>query len=156
MRPGLFHARLAGTSEIVFGYLLAFGLFSSFASTGIVALMVVACWVAHRGKGFLIVQNGWEYTAIIATVVTTLSMLGPGRNSLDYAIGIHELFDGWYGLLISAGGGIVVGSATLAAFYRPSPAKVAAVTGEEDDGERSTETETAAAKEHDGNKGAAD
>lgn len=156
MRPGLFHARLAGTSEIVFGYLLAFGLFSSFASAGIVALMVVACWVAHRGKGFLIVQGGWEYTAIIATVVTTLSMIGPGKNSLDYAIGIHAIFDGWYGLLVSAGGGILVGSATLATFYKPSPAKGANATGGEDDGERPTETETSAAKESDGGNGAAD
>lgn len=145
MRPGLFHARLAGISEIVFGYLLAFGLFSSFASAGIVALMVVACWVAHRGKGFLIVQDGWEYTAIIATVATTFSMIGPGRSSLDYAIGIHEIFDGWYGLVISAGGGVVVGSAVLAAFYRPSAAKGAAAAGGEDDGESSPEEESATA-----------
>ena len=150
MRPGLLHARLAGISEIGFGYLLAFGFVSSFAAGGIVALMFVACLVAHRGKGFLIFNDGWEYTAIIATIAVTISMIGPGRYSLDYAIGIDGIFDGWYGLAISAGGGVLAGSAVLAAFYNPPTTEETAAASGEDAGEHSPEEEPTDGKGHEG------
>ncbi len=136
MQPGRVHARVAAVSEITLGYLLAFGLITSFTAAGIVGLMIVACWVAHKGRGFLIVKGGWEYTAVLATIAVMFGMIGPGAYSIDYAIGIHDLLDGWYGLIISAAGGVLAASLMLAVFYN-KPA-------EEDDGKTSESSEISA------------
>lgn len=117
MKPGMFHARLAAIAEITLGNLISMGFVSSFALAGLVALMTVACLVAHRRSGFLIIKDGWEYTAILASIGVLLAMLGPGRYSIDYALGIYDLFDGWYGLLISAGGGVLAAMLMLGMFY---------------------------------------
>ena len=44
MRPGALHARLAATTEIAAGLLLAVGLFTPLAAAAFVALMLVAAW----------------------------------------------------------------------------------------------------------------
>jgi putative oxidoreductase len=49
-------------------------------------------------------------------------MIGPGQWSLDDKLGIADDLDGWTGLLISAGGGLLAAIGLLAVFYRP-PAK---------------------------------
>lgn len=49
-------------------------------------------------------------------------MIGPGDWSLDEALGLSDTFDGYVGLLISAGGGLIAAGALLAAFFRPPPA----------------------------------
>ncbi len=119
MRPGRRHAILAAAGEIVAGLAFAAGLLTGPAAAGFVGLMAVAFWVAHRGKGLLIMSDGWEYTAVLATVAVAVAMLGPGELSLDHVTGLADVLDGWVGLAVSLGGGLVAAALLLTVFYRP-------------------------------------
>ncbi|MGV9633151.1 DoxX family protein [Nocardia rhamnosiphila] len=124
MKPGPVHARLAAGSEIGFGLALALGLLTPVAAAGFVALMLVAGWTVHRGNGFFIVRNGWEYNLILAVAAVAVAMLGAGRFSIDRLLFGPGGFDGWPGLLVAAGVGLVAGIGQLTLFYRPpSPAE---------------------------------
>lgn len=125
MKPGMFHANLAATGEVVAGVFFAIGLFTSFAAAGFVALMVIAALLVHRKEGFFIVSGGWEYTFILGLVPLTVAMIGPGELSVDHVIElsgtrISFLFDEWLGLII-AGAGVPVSLLFLATFYRKPP-----------------------------------
>lgn len=119
MKPGMLHARAAAGGEIASGLCLALGLLTSFAALGFVGLMAVAAYTVHLKQGFFIIKEGWEYTFVLAVVAVTIAMLGPGEWSLDHAIGIDTDLDGYVGLAISAGGGLVAAAALLAVFFRP-------------------------------------
>ena len=96
MKPGMFHARVAATTEVSAGLGLAVGLLTPIPAAGFVALMFVAAWTVHRHNGFFI--------ALL-------------RNS-----SIYELLHGWWGLAIAVGLGLAGAIGQLAIFYRP-PAK---------------------------------
>ena len=119
MKPGKLHARFAAGGEILAGVFLAAGLLTSFAALGFVGLMTVAWYTSHRDTGFFIIKQGWEYVMVLAVVAVTIAMIGPGEWSLDEAIGISTDLDGYIGLAISAGGGVIAASALLATCFRP-------------------------------------
>lgn len=121
MRPGKLHANVASSVEMLTGIMLVFGLFTQFAAAGIIGVMVVAGWTVHRSKGFFIVGEGWEYTFIVGLIALVIAGLGPGRWSIDWALGIVDDLSGWVGLAIAAVLGIGGGIAQLAVFYRPDP-----------------------------------
>ena len=89
MKPGLFHARVAASTEIAAGLGLALGLLTPIPAAGFVALMLVAAWTVHRHNGFFIVKEGWEYNLVLAVAAVAIAGTGPGRYSLD-----HLLFSG--------------------------------------------------------------
>ncbi|MCF6387440.1 DoxX family protein [Mycobacterium sp. MBM] len=126
MRPGAFHARLAATTEIAAGIGLAAGLLTPVPAAGFVALMIVAAWTVHRDNGFFIVGQGWEYNLVLATAAVSVAGTGPGRISLDYLLFRHtpawEWVQGWGGLALALGLGLVGGIAQLVVFYRPPAA----------------------------------
>ncbi len=64
MKPGMFHARVAASTEVAAGLGLALGLLTPVPAAGFVALMLVAAWTVHRANGFFIVKEGWEYNLI--------------------------------------------------------------------------------------------
>lgn len=119
MRPGWLHARMAAGTEIVAGLLLAVGLLTPFASTAIVALMVVAAWTVHRKNGFFIVAEGWEYNLVLAVAAITVGISGAGRASVDHLLSSGSLLSGWLGFLVVTLGGVAAATAHLAVFYRP-------------------------------------
>ncbi|MFD9670098.1 DoxX family protein [Rhodococcus sp. NPDC059968] len=120
MRPGLLHARLAATTEIGSGILLAMGLLTPLAGAAIVALMLVAGYTVHRGSGFFVNANGWEYNVVLAVVGVSVSITGAGRWSIDNLVGIDHTLSGWLGFAISVVLGLIAGIAQLALFFRPS------------------------------------
>ena len=119
MKPGRLHAWLAALTEIGAGLLLALGLLTPLAAAGMVGVMVVAAWTVHRHNGFMIVREGWEYTFVLALVAVAVAILGPMEWSVDSAMGIDDYWDGYVGLAICAGGGVLAGVTQLAVFYRP-------------------------------------
>ena len=119
MRPGKVHALAAASTESGGGVLLAMGLLTPLAGAAFVGLMIVAAYTDHRKNGFFIVRKGWEYNWILALFAVTIASIGPGRWSIDHAIGLSSRFNGWGGLIISAGVGIIAGVGTLVVFYRP-------------------------------------
>ncbi len=124
MKPGRFHAVSAATTEVTAGLGLAAGLLTPIPAAGFVALMLVAVWTVHRPHGFFVFSQGWEYNLVLAVSAVVVAMLGAGRLSLDWLLFGGNWLDGWCGLLISAGLGLLGAVGQLVIFYRP-PAKTA-------------------------------
>lgn len=114
-------ARLAATTEIGAGILLAIGLLTPLAAAGIIGIMLVAVVVAHAKVGFFVFlpNQGWEYCATIALGSLAVGTMGAGDWSVDHAIDLS--FESWSGLLITAGIGIAGAAVQLATSYRPQP-----------------------------------
>jgi putative oxidoreductase len=117
MRWPALQARLAAATEMGAGLLFAAGLITPFAAAGMIGVMVVASWAAHRKNGFFVFRDGWEFTAAIAVTAWAVATIGPGRFSLDYAFDIS--LDGWAGALVAGLLGVAGGLAQLAVCYRP-------------------------------------
>lgn len=111
LRPAWLHARLAATTEFGAGVLMASGFLLPAASAAYVGLMTVAAFTDHKGKGFFVFKGGWEYVALVGLVAACLVGLGPGRWSVDSALGLRITGLGWAGAAV--GLGIVSGFALL-------------------------------------------
>ena len=122
MRPGYLHARVAAGTEIAAGIALTVGFFTPLAASAFVALMLVAAWTVHRTKGFYVMASGWEYTFVIAVAAVCVATLGAGRISVDHLVFEGISRDGWFGLVVAGGVGILAGVAQLLLFYRPATA----------------------------------
>lgn len=120
MRPGVVHAALAAYAEMAVGALLVVGLLTQVAAAGLIGVMAVAFWTVHRGKGFMITGEGWEYVAFIALMCCVCAILGPGPISLDNALDIADRLNGWTGLGIAVLLGVGTSAAQLLLFYRPN------------------------------------
>lgn len=118
MRWPRWQARLAATTEVGSGVLMAAGLLTPLAGAGMIGVMVVAIVVEHWKVGFFIFKpnQGWEYCASIATTAFVIAMVGPGRWSLDHAVGIT--WHGWTGAVIAAVAGVGGAMTQLAICYR--------------------------------------
>jgi putative oxidoreductase len=82
--------------------------------------MLVAAWTVHRTKGFYVMTSGWEYTFVIAVAAVCVAMLGAGRISIDQVVFGGNPAEGWAGLAVAAGLGILGGVGQLLLFYRPA------------------------------------
>jgi putative oxidoreductase len=118
------NARISALNEIAIGLALIAGLLTSVAAAALVATMFVAFWTIHRFAGFFNLHRpdeGWEYVATLSVIGVALAIAGPGRYSVDEALGIAGNLDEWVGLAI-IGGGLLVAAGQLATFWRkPSP-----------------------------------
>lgn len=127
MKPGLFHARIAATTEITAGLGLALGLLTPVPAAGFVALMLVAAWTVHRKNGFFIVKEGWEYNLILAVAAVAIAGTGAGKYSLDHLLfsgtDFYHFLHGWCGLLIAVVLGLLGGIGQLVIFFRPPVSK---------------------------------
>ncbi len=119
VRPGRVNAVLAASTEVVAGLGMAAGLLTPLSAAGIIALMLVAITVSHRKNGFFIFRpgEGWEYCAFLATAAFAIATIGPGRWSLDNALGLG--LEGWWGAAVAAVVALVGAALQLAVCYRP-------------------------------------
>ncbi len=117
LRPPRFHASASVLVELGAGTALMAGLLTPLAAAGVVGTMVVAGVAAHRSNGFFVFKDGYEYVLLLAVVCLCLSALGPGRISLDHALGI--VVDGAAGAAIAGMAGIGGALVLLAACWRP-------------------------------------
>jgi putative oxidoreductase len=111
-------------TEIGVGVLLIIGLGTPLAATGLVAVMAVAFWTVHRAAGFWVTarpDEGWEYVLVLGTVGAAIAIGGPGELSIDAAIGIEDVLNGWVGAALVVGG-FMAAAAQLATFFRPNEA----------------------------------
>jgi putative oxidoreductase len=113
-------ARLAASTELGAGLMLAFGLLTPLAAAGMIGIMIVAIVVAHAKVGFFVFlpNQGWEYCATIAIGSLAVGTMGPGDWSIDNAVDIT--FSGWSGLIIAGIVGGVGAALQLASSYRPT------------------------------------
>lgn len=119
MKWPVWQARMAATTEVGAGVLFAAGLVTPLAAAGMIGVMIVAIVVSHWKVGFFIFHEGqgWEYCASIAVLAFSVASIGPGRASLDHAIGWD--WNSWTGALIAGALGVGGGVAQLALSYRP-------------------------------------
>ncbi|MET7484611.1 DoxX family membrane protein [Streptomyces sp. NPDC005538] len=91
--PGRQSAVMAGLAEAGGGTLLALGLATPAAGAAAAGAMVGATAV-QAPNGFFVQGGGYEYTASLALTAAGLAITGPGRLSLDQALG-HAVNRGW-------------------------------------------------------------
>jgi len=114
------NARVSALSEIAVGLGLIAGFLTTLAAAALVATMFVAYWSIHRFAGFFNFHRpdeGWEYVATLSVVALALAIAGPGRYSVDHAIGFAENLDEWVGLA-AIGAGLLAAAGQLATFWR--------------------------------------
>lgn len=95
LKPGKQMALAAGGSEMVGGGLLALGLATPVACSLLTGTMSTAVWTVHREKGPWVTDGGWEYNAVLIAAFFVLTDVGPGRLSLDHALGYDRKGPGW-------------------------------------------------------------
>ena len=107
--PGVL-ALMVGLSEGS-GLLLALGFLTPLASLLITSGMIVAIVSVHWSKGFWSGNGGYEFNLALIAGAVALAATGPGRYSIDHALGWDDNLSGhWWGA------GVVLGAAAGAAF----------------------------------------
>jgi putative oxidoreductase len=95
-------AILAGLAEAS-GALFAIGFVTPLASLAIAVVMFNAIWTVHWTKGFWNSNGGFEFPLTLATVAVAVAAIGPGRFSIDRAIGWDGNISGvWWGVGVLA------------------------------------------------------
>ncbi|MGQ0776783.1 MAG: DoxX family protein [Pseudonocardiales bacterium] len=83
-------AFVVATIELVGGALLILGLATAVAGLLVVFIMLMAALLVHVGNGIFVTDGGWELVGVIAAVALALAAVGPGRFSVDHAIGARR------------------------------------------------------------------
>jgi putative oxidoreductase len=104
------------------GAALVAGVATPLSASAVVGTMAVAGHVGHRPNGFFVVDEGWEYVAVVAAASVALSSLGAGRYSVDRALGVDRLGSPLRRALLTAGLGVAGAAAHLGLFWTPPPA----------------------------------
>ena len=113
--PGLM-AFTAALAELA-GILFALGLLTPLAALAIAVVMLNAIGTVHWRKGFFVTEGGYEFNIVLLTVGIAVVATGPGRWSLDHAIGWDgDITGAWWaaGVLLAA---LAVSTATLRLFH---------------------------------------
>jgi putative oxidoreductase len=76
------------------GLLFALGLFTPAAALGIVVVMLNAIALVHFKNGFWAGKGGYEFNLVLLTVAVAIAATGPGRFSLDRALGWDDNLSG--------------------------------------------------------------
>jgi putative oxidoreductase len=109
IQPARPNAVASGATEAVGGALLMAGLATPLAATGLMATMITAIRKVHLKNGPWNSNRGWEYNAVLIASLFALVESGPGRVSLDSALGrVRSGFGYAVAALAAAAGASVV------------------------------------------------
>jgi putative oxidoreductase len=117
-RPVRPMAVLGGLAEAGGGALLALGFLTPIAVFAIVGQFTNIVLAVHRPNGLWNTKGGFEFplTLLIATAV--IGLMGPGRISIDAAIGWP--IAGWAWFIVEVALGVLVGLAVMASREHPA------------------------------------
>ena len=119
MKPnGMIHAVLASATELACGVMIMLGFLTPLAAAGYVGVLFVAGWTNHRPKGFWS-DSGWEYVFVLATFASFIAAVGPGKHSVDWALGLDIAFEPVKAFAIAVVVGLISGIGLVAACFRP-------------------------------------
>jgi putative oxidoreductase len=106
-QPGVLMAIAAGLAEAS-GLLLAAGFVTPLACLLIAIVMLNAIGAVHWTKGFWNSNGGYEFPLTLATVAVAVAAIGPGRFSVDRAIGWDDNISGvWWGAGVLAAAAVI-------------------------------------------------
>jgi putative oxidoreductase len=130
LKPGRAHATAAGLSETAGGALIAAGLLTPLGSSLLSGTMITAIRKVHAPNGPWVSKGGYEYNLVLLAIVFAIADLGPGKLSLDEALGIRRAGPRWAIAQLLAG---ALGSAAAVAIGerqpQPSPADASPQNG---------------------------
>lgn len=126
LRPAKANAVVAGATETTAGALLLTGALTPVATSMVTGTMATAIRRVSGRNGVWITKGGYEYNAVLIAAAFAIAAEGPGRFSVDEALGIEKR-----GLPVAAAQ-LAVGLAGAAAVEvvarvasRPQPREVA-------------------------------
>jgi len=130
LRPGRPNALAAGAAEAGGGALLVAGLATPLAASILTGTMLTAIKRVHLKNGPWVSNGGYEYNLVLAAAALALAEVGPGRPSLDNALGRERSGACWALAALGAG---VLGAAAVnrAADRYPAPSPEVAPSAEE-------------------------
>lgn len=117
LRPGKPWATLAGLSEFGGGALTALGLGGPLGPIALQGAMATAARKAHWDKPIWVTAGGAELPALYSGVGVALALAGPGRYSLDRALGVRVP------IAVSALAAASVAAGVALAEWRTAPAQ---------------------------------
>lgn len=82
VKPGAFFAFLAGAAELVGGFFVAAGVYTTIGAWLIILVMLVAVIKVHLKNGFWNSANGFEFNLLIIAAAVGLLLTGPGSFTL--------------------------------------------------------------------------
>lgn len=92
-RPAALWGPLSVSAEFLGGIALAIGAFTPVVAALLVGHLFVAIAKVHWAKGLWVSNGGFEYTFLLAIIVAAIGLGGPGRYSVDSALG-WDLYSG--------------------------------------------------------------
>jgi putative oxidoreductase len=87
-RPAVVWADALGIVELTGGLLFALGLLSPLGSISVAAAMLISVMGVRLRKGWFAHRGGIELPVTNLAVAVVVGILGPGRYSLDWVLGI--------------------------------------------------------------------
>jgi putative oxidoreductase len=112
-------AKASAVVEVGAGAALVVGAGTPAAAAAVVGTMAVAARSVHLPNGFFITSEGWEYVTNLAVAAVALAAIGPGKWSVDRALGIDTALNGNQAAALAGGLGLAAAGAQLAGFHRP-------------------------------------
>src|SRR5205814_5892214 len=93
----------AGVSEAA-GLVFALGFLTPIAALAMATVMVVAVATVHWKNGLWATSGGYEFNLVLWTVAVAVAASGPGRFSVDSALGwVDNLSGVWWGVAVLVG-----------------------------------------------------
>jgi putative oxidoreductase len=129
MRPGKAHAAAAGAAETGGGALIAAGLATPVGASLLSGTMITAIRKVHASKGPWASDGGYEYNLVLLAIVFALSDTGPGRLSLDAALGRERKGLHWALAQLAAGALGSAAAIAIGASQKASGSEAAATAG---------------------------
>ncbi|WP_284742420.1 DoxX family protein [Amycolatopsis sp. RTGN1] len=111
-------AKASAVVEIGAGTALLAGAATPLATSAVVGTMGVAARTVHLPNGFFVLNEGYEFVLNLAAASVALAALGPGRFSVDRALGLDERGTGPRRAALATGLGLAAAAAQLAVFWR--------------------------------------
>lgn len=111
-------AAASAVVEVGAGAALVAGAATPLAASAVVGTMGVAARSVHLPNGFFVMNDGYEYVLNLGAASVALAALGPGRFSVDRALGLDGRLSGRQRAALAAGLGVAAAAAQLVAFWR--------------------------------------